>query len=142
MRHLFLLLVAGSVAYYLWGPPAGGRGREDRPAAEQAEGSRGFVELPQGEAGSEAGVVIFAPPNCSSEEAQRADDLAAALDRAGVPYRRSSQFQLTLQSPDPDALARIRAVMSGPIPVVIVNGSGKANPSADDVIAEYRGLPE
>ena len=30
------------------------------------------------------------------------------------------------------------AVLGGEIPVVIINGKGKANPSVDDVVSEYR----
>jgi hypothetical protein len=35
-------------------------------------------------------------------------------------------------------LVRTNAVLSGEIPIVIINGMAKANPTVDEVVAEYR----
>jgi hypothetical protein len=33
----------------------------------------------------------------------------------------------------------VLSVMNGPVPVVFVNGKAKANPTPEEVVAEYRG---
>jgi hypothetical protein len=80
-------------------------------------------------------VVIFAPANCPSAAAQRADALARHLDRAGVPYRRaqSADFGSLKSQEDVD---RVMAVMNGEIPVVFVRTRARANPSGEDVVAD------
>ena len=86
-------------------------------------------------------VVILAPLNCSSEEAQRADYLAAALERQRIPVVRSSQYSASSDGSDSAAQANVQravSILNGPIPAVFVKGMGKANPSADEVIAEYQ----
>ena len=37
-----------------------------------------------------------------------------------------------------DELQRVNRVMQGELPIVIVHGRGKANPTLDEVLAEYR----
>ena len=101
-------------------------------------GNHGFVQIPapDGQAGS--GIVIFAPRNCPSDAAQRAEALARHLSAEGVPYKRSESAEFGSLSSQDEA-TKVMSVMNGPIPVVFVNGKAKANPTPAEVVAEYRG---
>jgi hypothetical protein len=99
----------------------------------------GFMELdpPQGVNARE--VVILAAQNCPREGAQRTDRLAREMAERGFHFRRASNATFS-PSPTDDIDAFVRrhnAVMNGEVPIVFVNGRVKANPSVDDVVAEY-----
>jgi hypothetical protein len=82
--------------------------------------------------------VIFAPENCPSEAAQRADALARQLASKGIPVTRSHSANFIFDTdPGRAVLDRINTVMQGEIPIVFVNGRGRANPRVDDVLSEY-----
>ncbi|MEL1265753.1 hypothetical protein [Pseudoxanthomonas putridarboris] len=106
------------------------------PAA-RGDSRHGFVDIPLPDGQSGYHVVIFAPPNCPSEAARRADLLAQYLDREGIPYARASSADFSTLRSQEEA-NRVMAVMNGSIPVVFVRHRARANPSPDDVVAEYR----
>lgn len=109
------------------------------PAQGSSAASRhGFVDIPLPDGQSGHHVVIFAPVNCPSDAAQRAEALARRLDDAGIPYTRSQDANFSTLSSQDDA-NRVMSVMNGPIPVVFVRKRARANPDADAVVAEYRG---
>ena len=130
-----LLLVVGAIgAVAVWW---NGRGPDLASEANQ----NGFVSIVTPEGARSDTVVIFAPLNCPSDAAQRADALSEELTRSGIRNVRSSSFQVNISDPtseDKANLERTAAVMNGPIPLVIVRGRAKANPSPADVIAEFR----
>lgn len=101
-------------------------------------GSHGFVDVPLPDGQSGSGVVIFAPVNCPSDAAQRAEALARHLSAHGVPYVRSQNANFGNLGSQEEA-NRVMSVMNGPIPVVFVRTRAKANPRPEDVVAEYRG---
>ena len=104
----------------------------------KAGGGHGFVEIPAPDGQTGRGIVIFAPVNCPSDAAQRAEALARHLSAQGVPYVRSQNAEFgNLASQD--EVSKVMAVMNGPVPVVFVNGKAKANPTPEEVVAEYRG---
>lgn len=105
--------------------------------ASEADASRGFVPLPSFAGSSTRAVVIFAPENCPEDAGRRADALADQLGRSGIPVSRLTNVSFTVTDADPVAVQRINAVMTGTIPIVVVRGRAKANPSLDDVLAEY-----
>lgn len=107
------------------------------PGQSQKPSPRAFVEIPLPDGQRSDGVVIFAPANCPSAAAQRADALARHLDKAGIPYRRSQSAEFGNLKSQEEA-DRIKAVMGGEIPVVFVRARARANPSGEDVVAEYR----
>ena len=85
-------------------------------------------------------VLVFAPINCTREAAQRARALAQELTQLGIPNVQTSSYAAASFEPTPEALAsyqRLHKVMTGEIPIALVNGMGKANPSVADVAAEY-----
>ncbi len=103
-----------------------------------AASRHGFVDIPLPDGQSGHHVVIFAPANCPSDAAQRAEALARRLDEAGIPYTRSQNANFSTLSSQDEA-NRVMSVMNGPIPVVFVRKRARANPDADAVLDEYRG---
>ena len=107
-------------------------------AALEAPSEHGFVAMPLPSGMAARGVVIFAPENCPSEAAQRADALASQLASQGIPVTRSHSANFRFDAdPGRAVLDRINTVMQGEIPIVFVNGRGRANPGVDDVLSEY-----
>lgn len=85
-------------------------------------------------------VYVMAPKNCPSDAAQRAQQLAAGLESRGIPVERSDHFSAGVSNPtaeEREALKRTQAVLNGAIPMVVVNSVASANPSLDQVEAEY-----
>ena len=99
----------------------------------------GFLALPTLTDADPKKVVVFAPENCPSEKARQADDLARQLASRNIPSIRSHDVSFTSTDPDPAIGARLNAVMNGELPIVFVNGRGKANPALEEILAEYRG---
>ena len=137
---LLLLLAIGGGGYQYWQDhkAAGGSLASvfgDDPTAVAS--AAGFVPVPMPDGMSPHGVVVFAPENCPSDAAQRAYALISDLGGRGVPVVRASAASFD-NLPDAATAERIRAVMGGEIPVVFVRGKAKANPSVQDVLAEYR----
>jgi len=83
----------------------------------------------------ELDAIIAGPP--ARDEAARARLLQATLQSAGIPCELKQEigFQFT----DPDDVARVNKYMANVAnPLVLVRGWAKGNPSAQDVIAQYR----
>lgn len=100
--------------------------------------ANGFMELPAPSNLDMDGVIVFAALNCTKEAAQRADEMADALKRRNIPTKRaqSINFQFS-EDPGPHVVKRINSVLKGELPIVFVNGKGKANPTLDEVLSEY-----
>ncbi len=107
-------------------------------AQVQAAGTAGFVPIPTPEGQNTRSVIVFAPPNCPQEAGQRADALMRSLADIGIPVVRSSSANFSFTNPDATVMAQVQRVMGGEMPVVFVNGTGKANPSLEDVLAQYQ----
>jgi hypothetical protein len=96
----------------------------------------GFFLLDRAAAGNPR-VTIMSPPNCPSYEAQLASALEAALNTAGIPTEMKQELGGSIDSPED--VARINKYMTNVAnPLVIVRGWAKGNPTAADVIAQYR----
>jgi hypothetical protein len=101
--------------------------------------SDGFVPVQMPDGAARDTVIILAPLNCPSAGAKRADALAARLTALGIPNVRTSLYAIS--APTQDMQSGIRhaaAIMNGEIPAVMINGKGKANPTAEEVATEYR----
>jgi hypothetical protein len=98
------------------------------------------VQMPDGAPANTA--VILAPVNCPSAAAQRADAIAKRLSEMDIPNIRTSQYVVRLTAPptseQSQLLQRGAVILNGQIPIVLINGMGNANPTADEVAAEYR----
>lgn len=85
-------------------------------------------------------VIVFAPADCPSDAAQRAEAIMGQLASEGVAAARSSEANFDFDAPpDEVTIKRINAVMTeGEMPVVFVNGKAKGNPSLGEIVVEYR----
>lgn len=109
-----------------------------RELSELAD-SNGFVPVLTTQGSSSGTVIILAALNCPSAQAQRADALAARLSRMGIPNRRMNHYAISRITREQMPLIRqTNAVLTGEIPIVIVNDRAEANPTVDEVVAEYR----
>jgi hypothetical protein len=137
MRLLKILVVLACLfgAYRWWD------GRQRSSDLEALANQGGFVpvEMPLG-APAHA-VLVLSPPNCPSEEAQRAEALVAALTHQGVPVKQGSAMSFEITNPTDAQRAGVEravAVFNRGAPAVFVNGMGMSNPTAAQTIAEYR----
>jgi hypothetical protein len=131
----FLLLVAlAGFAIHWW------QQRSENRLIQAAADAYGFLQLPMPVNSPPHVVLLFAPLNCPGEAARRADTLAATLTKAGIPNIRTSSYvsaQYTPSEMKSPAFTRLKAVMNGAIPIALINGKGKSNPTVEEIIAEY-----
>ncbi|MBV8605578.1 MAG: hypothetical protein JO224_12900 [Pelomonas sp.] len=98
-----------------------------------------FAALPPVDGQRAATVYVVAAQNCPHDDARRADRLADDLSHMGIPVERTHEARFHFTSrPDAAVMDRMKAIMTGPLPIVFVNGRAKANPSLDEVAAEFR----
>ena len=136
MRLLTVVLVCACAfgAYKWWD------GKHEADLAS-IDNPNGFVpvEMPDGMARD--AVVILAPPNCPSDEAQRAEAIARYLGEQGIPVSRSSSMSFAITNPTDDQQAGVEravAVFNGGAPAVFINGMAMSNPTPAQAAAEYR----
>ena len=134
-KFLLVAAVAGGGAH-LWQAHEHSVVRRQLSAAAD---SNGFVPiLTSGDEMADT-AVILAALNCPSAQAKRADAMARQLTQMGIPNRRANNYSLSRVTRDQMPLmSQTNAVLTGEIPIVIINGMAKANPTADEVAAEYR----
>jgi hypothetical protein len=100
--------------------------------------SNGFVSVATPNGATPNTVLILAALNCPSAQAKRADAMATQLSQMGIPTQRANNYSVAnVTREQMPMLMRTNAVLSGEIPVVIINGMAKANPTVDEVAAEY-----
>jgi hypothetical protein len=63
--------------------------------------------------------------------------MAHQLASRNIPSLRSHDVSFAATNPEPGIGERLNAVMNGELPIVFVNGKGRANPTLDEVISEY-----
>ena len=132
LKLVLVLAVAAGAYNYL---------RQHQAPGTQAgalSSDNGFVSLPPVRGQSPSAVLVIAAEDCPHDDAQRADRLADDLSRSGVPVVRIHNLTFDVEGGGSADLDRINAVMGGTLPVVFVRGRAKANPSLDQVLAEYR----
>jgi len=100
--------------------------------------SNGFVPIATAPGSARNVAIVLAALNCPSAQAQRADALAAQLTRLGIANQRANNYYASITSRDQMPLVNLtNAVLGGEIPIVIINGRAKANPTVEEVQAEY-----
>lgn len=132
---LTALLSMGAV-YAMWSS-------HERTVAERGllafQDTNGFVPVTTPPGTPSDKVIILAALNCPSAAAQRADTMARRLTEMGIPNTRANHYSASITDRDQlPLLQRTSVVMGGEIPVVIVNGMAKANPTVDEVASEFR----
>ncbi len=107
--------------------------------ARQTANQTGFVKaaMPDGAIANE---VLIVGPECDRPEGIRARTLAISLAKLNIPYRRTESISMNSDSTDDifTAMDQMDNLMQGDSPVVFINAKGKANPTIDEVVAEYR----
>jgi hypothetical protein len=132
---LIAVLLAGT-AHQLWKA-------HERSVVERTllplQDSNGFVPV-QTPAGTPPDtVLILAALNCPLAAAKRADAMAEQLSAMRIPNTRANHYAVSITSREQmPLLQQTSMVLGGEIPVVIVNGMAKANPTVDEVAAEFR----
>lgn len=100
---------------------------------------QGFWLMKRGEEKTRT-VTVFVPENCPSAEAARARALLASIQAAGIPCE--SRQGMDLKFDNPDDFERVKKYGSNvENPLVVVKGWAKGNPTAQQVIAQYRSAP-
>src|SRR5579862_5701506 len=106
----------------------------DRELMAFADGN-GFVPVVTAAGAPRDTAVILAPLNCPSTQAKRADAIATELRQIGIPVSRSNSYSARITDPaQMPLLSRTNAVLGGEVPIVIINGMAKANPTVDEVV--------
>lgn len=130
---LVVALLAGG--YQLWS------GHQRAHAAREAllgADVNGFIDVLMPDGAPPHAVLVFAPVNCPSDGAKRADEMSKELTARGIPNIRASNYYASSLKPDQtDLIKRTYVVLGGTIPTVMVDGKGKANPTLDEIAAEY-----
>lgn len=135
MRALLILMLVCA----LYGAHQWWQKRDDARAAAFDASTFVAVEMPSGVQRNT--VLVLAPPNCLSEQAQRTEALIRDLDRAGIPVMRDSGFTFDVENPTDaqmQGIDRAVAVFKRGAPAVFVNGLAMSNPSAEQTIAAYQ----
>jgi hypothetical protein len=134
VKFLVFLAMIGLAAHW-W------KGHQLNQSTAAATSDTGFVKAVLVDGASRNTVLILAPPNCPSEEAQRASRLAERLTQMGIPYVMGSGFTVSSDDPSDEARAgidRAVAVFQKGAPAVFVYDMAKSNPSAEEVAFEYK----
>ncbi|MGH8052559.1 MAG: hypothetical protein ACREP4_01335 [Stenotrophomonas sp.] len=85
-------------------------------------------------------VLVLAPANCPSEQAQRAEALIQALQGQGIPVTRGNSIDFNITNPSAEqraAVDRTVEVFKQGAPAVFINGMGMSNPSFAQVSSVY-----
>ena len=137
MNVIKLLIVLGVMggSYQYWKTH---HSADSTDTAVEVASDNGFVILPPASGASAKTVLVIAAQNCPHEDAQRADSLADDLSRKGIPVDRTHNISFEYSGSDGSMAERIMSVMNGPLPIVIVGGRAKGNPSLEEVVAEYK----
>jgi hypothetical protein len=133
-----LLLIVGliALAHQVWTSEQ--RARVERNALLHAN-SNGFIDVLMPDAAPPHTVLVFAPVHCPSNDAQRADAMSKELTKMGIPnIRAANYFASSLTRDQIDLINRTYVVLGGAVPTVMIDGKGKANPTVEEVVAEYR----
>ena len=113
--------------------------REEK-ALQAIASPNGFLPVPMPTNTPPNTVLIFAPLNCPREGAQRAEALSQKLNELGIKNIKTASYAAATFENTEENLAsykRLNVVMTGEIPIALVNGMGKANPTIDELVAEY-----
>ena len=110
-------------------------------AAGNVISSDGFVSVEMPGNTPANTVLVLAPANCPSEQAQRAEALIQALQHQGIPVARGNSIDFNITNPSAEqraAVDRTVEVFKQGAPAVFINGMGMSNPSVAQVAAVYK----
>lgn len=134
VKLILILSVCGMVWHYWQGQKPGVL------SGPHSVSESGFVDLPKPDNFEDGSVIILAAKNCTKEAAQRADRLASELGQLDIPSVRAQH--ISFNNIDPSTKKQLDSVMKGTLPIVLINGKGKPNPTLDEVVSEYNSIYE
>jgi len=97
----------------------------------------GFLALPPPDGVNPNEIIILAARNCPRAGARRARAMARALADRHIPHALRDHINFELPPGSQPEIPGLNLVMNGATPIVLIHGRGKANPTLDDVLAEY-----
>jgi hypothetical protein len=130
-----ILLVAGLAGGYHWW-----HGRSAQ-AATSAENANGFVAVEMPDGANRNAVLVLAPRNCPSAQAQRAEALVAGLEQQGIPVVKGDTMSFDIVNPSAEQQAGVEravAVFNEGAPAVFIAGMAMSNPTTAQATSEYR----
>ena len=131
--RLVLVVALAGAGVHAW------RAHQETRTLEAGKTQAGFIPVPMPDGAKPDTVLVFAPANCPREGAQRARALVRNLTEHRVASVLTDHYAAQTFQPSPEANAsfkRLNAVMTGDLPIVLVNGMGKANPTLEEVLSE------
>jgi hypothetical protein len=131
---LLLFVAVIGLGYHFWDKY---QMKKEWAAARATASPNGFIPLPPPENVNPKTVLVIAAENCPKEGARRSDALAQQLASRNIPYARAHDVSFTLIDGDAKFSTRLDMIMNGEVPIVLINGKGKANPTLEEVVAEY-----
>ena len=129
-----IVLLAGLAGAYRWWDGDSNRN------VDEITNENGFVPVQMPDGAPEHSVLVLAPPNCPSDEAQRAEALVRDLTRQGIPVTKGRSISFGTMNPTAEqraAVERAVAVFNEGAPAVYINGMAMSNPTAAQAAAEY-----
>jgi len=130
-----ILLVAGLAGGYHWW-----HGRSAQ-AATSAGNANGFVAVQMPDGANRNVVLVLAPRNCPSAQAQRAEALVAGLEQQGIPVVKGDSMSFDIENPTSEQQAGVEravAVFNEGAPAVFIDGMAMSNPTTAQAASEYR----
>jgi hypothetical protein len=141
--RLFQLILVAAVGYGAYNYLSGQNTQKSASqssvstTSSSSHSATGFVDMPTPQGYDAKSVIVFAPPNCPEAAGQRADEMMRQLTQAGIPAVRASSANFSGSNITPETVAHLNSVMAGELPAVFVHGTGKANPSVEETLAQY-----
>ena len=106
----------------------------------ESESPYGFIPVPMDRRAPRDAVLIISAMNCPSGGTQRARALTEALQARAIPYEWRNGYRIPPGRIDDElaaGLKRLERVMKGKTPAVFINHKGIANPTLEQVVAEF-----
>jgi hypothetical protein len=110
------------------------------PTAGSSADENGFVYMPPVEGQKRDTVYVVLGPDGSAGDVWRAGQLVDDLSDKGIPVVLTSRVNFVpigFAGVDDAGVDKVTALMSGPAPIVFVDGKAKADASVEEVEAEY-----
>lgn len=106
----------------------------------ESDSPYGFIPVPMDRRAPRDAVLIISAMNCPSGGTQRARALTEELKARAIPFEWRNEYRIA-PGPIDDELAaglkRLKRVMDGKTPAVFINHKGIANPTLEQVVAEF-----
>lgn len=134
LKHLLIAGVAACGVHF-WHNAA-----HAAPALSSSVDENGFVYMPPVEGQKQNTVYVVVGPEGSAGDAWRAGQLVDDLSDKGIPVVLTSRVTFVpigFAGVDDAGVDKVTALMSGPSPIVFVDGKAKADATAEQVEAEY-----